>query len=143
MLAISCLIYMWCSMLKRHAHRDTSWQSLDYLKLVERAAFHRQIGFKILQIFKGKNKNGWRLVISPMSGSNNFETSDFADLRFSLWSNVGAPPSPTVSYGVNYCRTLNKWFCVILPKGVAFPSFWLEKNQRANSWEKKLIGYTN
>ena len=26
---------------------DASWQSLDYLKLVERAAFHRQIGFKI------------------------------------------------------------------------------------------------
>ena len=26
---------------------NTLWHSLDYLKLVERAAFHRQIGFKI------------------------------------------------------------------------------------------------
>ena len=47
MFAISRLICTWCSMLKRHAHRDPSWQSLDFLKLVERAAFHRQIGFKI------------------------------------------------------------------------------------------------
>ena len=37
----------WCSMVKRHAHRDTSWQSLDYLRLIECAAFHWRIGFKI------------------------------------------------------------------------------------------------
>ena len=29
--------------------RNMSWQSLDYLKLVERALFHRQIGFKIFR----------------------------------------------------------------------------------------------
>ena len=37
-----------------------------------------------------------RLVIFPMSGNNTFETSDFADLRFSFWSSEGVSHSPTV-----------------------------------------------
>ena len=41
-----------------------------------------------------------RLVIFPMSGNNTFEASDFAGLRFSLWSSEGASFSLSqCSYG--------------------------------------------
>ena len=79
-----------------------------------------------------------RLVFFPMSGYNTFKTLDFADLRFSFWSSEGVPVSTTVFLWKNYFETWNKWFCVLLPKSLSFFVFWLEKNQRANSWEKKL-----
>ena len=44
---------MWCSVLKRHVHREYTMTVLDDLKLVERAAFHQQIAFKIFQTLLG------------------------------------------------------------------------------------------
>ena len=65
----------------------------------------------------------WRLVIFPMAWNNTFEASGFEDPRF--------------SYGKNYCETWNKWFRIFYPNSSRFNSFWLEKNQTANSGEKK------
>ena len=84
-----------------------------------------------------------RLVIFPMSGNNTVQTWDFVDPRFSSWGSDGASLSSTVFSLKNYCETWNKWFCVVFPKSLSFPAFWLEKNQRGNSWEKKLPGYIN
>ena len=47
-------------------------------------------------LFVGSKLNSNRLVISPMSGNSTFETSDFADLRFSFRSGEGASLSLAV-----------------------------------------------
>ena len=78
-----------------------------------------------------------RLVIFPMSGNNTVQTWGFVDPRFSSWGSDGASLSSTVFSLKNYCETWNKWFCVVFPKSLSFPAFWLEKNQRANSWENE------
>ena len=46
-----------------------------------------------------------RLVIFPMSGNNTFETSDFADQRFSFRNRDGGVFSPTMFHGRKYCVT--------------------------------------
>ena len=45
------------------------------------------------------------LVIFPMSEINTFETSDFADRRFSFKNRDGGLFSPTMFYGTKYCVT--------------------------------------
>ena len=44
------------------------------------------------------NHNQGRLVIFPMSGNNTFETSDFADWRFSFRNCNGGLFSPTMFF---------------------------------------------
>ena len=78
----------------------------------------------------------YRLVIFPMFRNNSFETSDFADPRFSFWKQRW--------YFALSHRVLMEKFIVKQKQMIScflskeFFFFRLEKNQRANSWGKKF-----
>ena len=80
--------------------------------------------------------SGLPVSVFPMSGNNTLETSDFADPA-SLFEAVRVRRSlPQCPYGKHYCET--NYFVFSLSKEFFFSAFWLKKNQRLNSQEKKL-----
>ena len=78
----------------------------------------------------------YRLVIFPMFRNNTFEISDFADPRFSFWKQRGYFALSHLVLMEKFIVKQKQMILCFLSKEFLF--FRLEKNQRANSWEKKF-----
>ena len=99
-------VYLWQLETRLFASCDTL--------LVPPCGFGRYPSNQYFRHIEARPQTCTRVSDFSYTGNNTFETSDFADIRFSFWGREGAPLSPTVCYGVKSSLTKEFVFSYLL-----------------------------